>query len=674
MVNFGKTGDVMKTQRHEPNHALDRAPPNAAPAFPDPVSEFRRARRMGRVLAVLEPLSVAALFIFMLEKSWLRWPDPLIDFPKNLYIAWRVSVGDRLYDEIHNWYGPLSNLIEGAGFRVFGVGLDTMVWMNVALTVAVLLLLRGIFGTIGSRLMKWLASVVFLGVFAFGHYLPVGNYNFITPYASQATYSFAGLSLCLWGLLRHLHSNRRRWLVVAGLGVAVAYLDKPECLLAAGGAMTVYVLMGAIHQARMNPVKSDWRGAGAWAQRSAAWLAAGFGSLWLPVFVYFWARGGLAYAFLATDYVPYTVFSGTYRRATLDAPVVQGFFGFDHPWENFAGQVMAGGWLVVVSAVLVLATRNWMRVRPYRAAWWSLLLVVLATGLIGGWLAWRADFVVGIGHALVFPVLLATLAVGVSSLRSAWSNRPEFARLLGLAVVGVAASLMLVRMILNGRISHYGFYMMPLAALFWGQLIMVEAAHWTARGRPSNGLLPVVFSGLIVLGTGWLVRGNLSVYATKNYAVGEGRDRFYTFSADSFSGGHLVNLMVQMVKEQAAHARTLTVFPEGIAVNYHLRVPTALAELEFNPSALSYVGPAQVLQELRDHVPEAVLLYSRDLTEYGFQEFGDHPASGGDLVQWLKENYFVAEMVEPGTGADLDHDVKLLVPRPGVGPVAPANK
>ena len=48
------------------------------------------------VLAVVEPLLILGLYIYLLGHSWLRWMDPLIDFPRDLYYAWRLSQGDLL--------------------------------------------------------------------------------------------------------------------------------------------------------------------------------------------------------------------------------------------------------------------------------------------------------------------------------------------------------------------------------------------------------------------------------------------------------------------------------------------------------------------------------------------------------------------------------------------------
>ncbi len=268
----------MNSRGPSAEHPAGARPPESAPTLP---------RWLSLMLRMADPLSIAALFIFLLNQSWLRWMDPLIDFPRSLYVAWRLSEGDLLYDQVVSWYGPLPHLVEAAAFRLFGVGLDTMVWLNIAITVVALLLLRAIFGALGNRLTAWLCVVVFLCVFAFGNYTLIANYNFITPYASQATYGFTGLLLVIWALLRHLKSERPLWLGIAGWGFGIAYLDKPEPMLASAGALGIYFAVGVIRRARQAAPSSDWWGAGRWAMRVLSWLAGGFLCAWLPVLLFF---------------------------------------------------------------------------------------------------------------------------------------------------------------------------------------------------------------------------------------------------------------------------------------------------------------------------------------------------------------------------------------------------
>jgi hypothetical protein len=635
-------------------------PPESSPA----ARVFPRGWKIA--LVVVEPLSVAALFIFLLEQSWQRWSDPLVDFPRELYMAWRISVGDLLYQRVTNWYGPLPQLIEGAGFKIFGVGLDTMVWMNIALTVGVLLLLRGIFGMLGNRLMVWLASVVFLGVFAFEQYdMEASNFTFIAPYISQATYGFAGLLLVIWGLLRHLKVERPIWLVVAGLGAGIAYLDKPEPVLAAGGALGIYLLAQIIRRARSAVVSSqtDWRGAGRWAARAIGWLAVGFFTISLPVFIFFFAQDGFTYALRATNWVLLSVLDPTTRQIMATAPVMQTVIGFDHPWKNFIGQVEAGAGLVLVCGVIVVVARDWARQRVFSE---------------GEWLGWRANEWRQIGRAFAFPVLLAAVVAAGWCLRSAWRPGAEFARMLGLAVLGVPAGLMLARIIFNTHIDSYGFFMMPLAILFWIHLVVVEAA----RGQPGRArgrwLLPALFSVLTLSGTALLLNFNLYVFAHKTYPVGEGRDRLYFFPPDINPQGLMLNAMITAVKEKIPTAQTLVVFPEGIAVNYHCRVPTSLAELEFNPVALGFARPQHVIDELNAHPPEAAMLFNENIHMFGVQYFGQNEASGSDIIRWLNDKYKViargGESVDSASGHKIDVMVPQDAPGPSGQPLLPDRK
>jgi hypothetical protein len=347
--------------------------------------------------------SLAGIFVFMLTKSWLKWMDPLIDFPRDLYLAWRVSEGDLLYEKVANWYGPLPQLAEGAGFHLFGVGIDTVMWMNIVLTVGVVLLVRGIFGALGSPFSRWLCVVVFIVVFAFGHYTATANYNFIAPYVAQSTYGFAGLVLLLWALLRQMKSERPTWSGLAGLGVAVAYLDKPEPLLASMGALVVYGVAGFLGVARKNPEALNLRGALRWAGRSGAWLAAGFFSLWLPVFLYFLFQGGLAYAVLATDYVPHTVFDARFQDTIEHSHLAQTFIGFDQPWPHFISHLEAGAALILVLGILVAAARWWMRAKPHSPAWWLSPFIMLVAVGVAIWVEIRANHWMNLGGPSYFP-------------------------------------------------------------------------------------------------------------------------------------------------------------------------------------------------------------------------------------------------------------------------------
>jgi len=670
--------------KQAPKKKLQSGTPKAAGPSPVPaaqtpvVSEQREVPRWLRVgVRVVEPVSVAGLLAYMLFVGWMRSGDPLIDFPRDLYMAWRVSEGDKLYEKIANWYGPLAQLVEGAGFKIFGVGMDTMVWMNVMVLIVVLLLLRAIFGLVGNRLLVWLISVVFIVAFGCEQLTLISNYNFITPYVSQAVYTFAGLLVVIWGLLRHLKTGRRRWLVVAGLGMAVAYLDKPEGTLAAVGAILWYVLVRMIRQAREKGPAADWRSAARWGLRALGWMAAGFLALVLPVFFYFSSKGSVGYALLATNFMPYTVIHAVVSRTVANSPQMQKFSGYDHFWTNFFRQLLAGGWLLLVCGMMVLAAWGLKRARKFGGVWWIWPGLLSGAVGLGVWLGFRDNAWVGVGDSLAFPVVVATLVMVGLSADAAWRGRDNFAQVLGVAVIGVAGSLMLGRMPLAARIGQYGFFMMPLATMFWMQLMTIDAPRWAARNdRGWASRLPAAAFALLVLaGTGQLLRVDLAIYADKTFAVGTGRDRFYTFPINPprghimATGGVMLNTMITAFKTRTPNAKTLNTFPEGIAVNYHLRVPTTLAELEFDPFALSFFGQEHVLDELSRHPPDAIFVFYRDLREFGANYFGESDTSGREILDWVMQDYKLVARADSSPGTKTGDAMDLYVPKgPGSGP------
>ncbi|HVU38787.1 MAG TPA: hypothetical protein VHC95_10665 [Opitutales bacterium] len=624
-----------------------------------PVADAAVVRGAGwrKVLAIAEPLSVAMLFGYLLQQTWFRWSDPLIDFPKNLYIAWRVSAGDLLYRDVDNWYGPLANLIQGAGFKIFGVGMDTMMAMNIVTTVVILILLRAVFALLGNRLMVWLASVFFLLVFAFAQYGVYGNYNFIAPYVSQSEYSFLGLLLVLWALLKHLATDRRTWLGVAGAGLAVCYLDKPEAFFASVVATAVYFFTRGLALACSHAPEMDFNAPRRWLVSAAAWVLTGFAGLWLPVLIYFWVRGGLAFALYAANH-DLVFMCGNASRVVANAHIMQVYMGFDQPWTNFFTELRQGAIFFLFCAGLVFAARRWTMAPAHSWGWWCWPALAMLAAVGCGWFSHRGD---DIAPEFVFPVCMVAL-VCVS--RVLWHARQGEVPIhaLGLAVTGTAASLMMARMLLNARTLHYGFFMMPLAVLFWLHLLVVESARPGAGALRRNRLAPAlaVVASLAFGFATW--HTSAYYYGLKTYAVGAGRDRFYAFAPEAFTTGQNLSIMMDAARRLSPKDGTLAVFPEGIAVNYHLRRRSPLRELEFNPVSLRFAGIPNIVAELQSHPPDTVILFDRDFSEFGTDNFGLSEETGRGIIRWLGNRYRMVYNIGVSSATVTGHTIDLFLP------------
>jgi hypothetical protein len=65
--------------------------------------------------------------------SWRQWPDPLVDFGRELYLPWQINAGQVLYRDLASLFGPLSPYVNALWFRLFGPSLMTLAWGNLVI-------------------------------------------------------------------------------------------------------------------------------------------------------------------------------------------------------------------------------------------------------------------------------------------------------------------------------------------------------------------------------------------------------------------------------------------------------------------------------------------------------------------------------------------------------------
>jgi len=176
--------------------------------------------------------------------SWRTWPDPTIDFGRELYVPWRLSQGEVLFRDIVSFNGPLSPYLIAGWFSLAGASLLSLVGLNLVVLGGTLILLYGMLARVASRGAAVLACLSFLALFAFGQLgpsdmLPLGNYNWIAPYSHELTHGIALSLLSLYALFRFASSGRRVWVAGSGLALGLVFLTKAEVFAAALGASAV---------------------------------------------------------------------------------------------------------------------------------------------------------------------------------------------------------------------------------------------------------------------------------------------------------------------------------------------------------------------------------------------------------------------------------------------------
>src|SRR3954447_18420296 len=110
-------------------------------------------------------LCLIALAIYFIAISWRKWPDPLVDFGRELYIPWRIANGEVLYRELGGHFGPLAQYLNGLLFKIFGLGLMVLVTANLIIFATIVVtfywIARRAWGAVGAIA----GAAVFIAVF-----------------------------------------------------------------------------------------------------------------------------------------------------------------------------------------------------------------------------------------------------------------------------------------------------------------------------------------------------------------------------------------------------------------------------------------------------------------------------------------------------------------------------
>jgi len=547
--------------------------------------------------------------------TWGTWADVLVDFGQQLYLPWQIAEGRVLYADLAYYNGPLSQYVNTLAFKLFGVGLHTMVVFNLIWMGLLIGLLHHAVRLVGGRLSAVAACLVFVLLFAFGHYVGISNYNYVCPYTHEMTH---GLILSLASMVCVWHSFRfGSWMLAAGgLLLGLAFLTKAEVFVA-GLAGTIVALILTI------PARSS---EGSQILRQAGCFFTGF--LIPPL---------LAFLLLCLGMPADRALAGTIGSwmAVVNTELTNlEFFrkgmGLTDTRGNLLLVAACAGWYaaaIVPVALLSLAARK------------SALRVVLLTGVtvvaltVTLWVSWE-DIVWMKAARGLLPALLflgATLTVRFFRVRGDVGQRERLIRQISMIAFALA---MLGKMALNARIYHYGFVLAMPGAL----VLVVALVGWIPAALRHYGGSAVVFrAGAFVL-LGSLV----FAYLNQQEQIMAGKDRWMVgpagdaLRADPLRGG-LVNKVLEISPQLMKEGQTLAVLPEGVVLNFLLRRRNPTPFTNFMPPEVVFFGEARMVEAFETHPPDWIMLVHKDSSEFGFRFFGQD--YGQALFAWIMEAY-----------------------------------
>lgn len=555
-------------------------------------------------------LLLALLAVYFLKISWRKWPDPIVDSGPQLYAAWQVSEGALPYHAFTWNYGPFSLCFNALLFKIFGPGLMVLVTANLIFYALIVGLMYVAFRKAWGRAGAFAALAVFISVFSFSHLLAVGNYNFVTPYAAEASHGMLLILGATFIVARWYRKESRKLAFLLGLCGGVAVVMKPEFMLADGVLGIAALVLRWRHRV---PVTMG----------EFLCIAAGLVLPTLAFAAWFARVEPLKQAFIDASQAWWVVLVTQFQKGNLQQA---SFLGFNNPWANALKELRCTGWALI--ALTAIWAAGWFVNRSWS---WTIRLVTAAAAIA---LASRVRLENGwtsVGLCLPGLMVLACLIAAVRIVREFRGSRSISERnvmMLALILLGVA---MLARMPLRARISHLGFFQAALAGMVVAAMMISELPRWTGAGRLGRSVAAAASFAALGVVCGSIAMRSAQIRADQTQEVGRGRDRFYSTQRLIDGTGALVNWAAERMRLLPPDAEVL-VLPEGEMINY-------LSRHKAPESGVLRESEDKFVEQLRRKPPEYVVLISRDLKEFGMTRYGAPGNPGYALVPWIGENY-----------------------------------
>lgn len=545
-----------------------------------------------------------AVLLGMAAWGWGRLVETQVDFGREVYLAWQLANGKRLYTDLIYYYGPLSPYFNALLFKSLGVSIRCLLLSNLVIAAFIILVLYKLLLDVADGFSAMVACVVFAFFFACPYYLHPSIYNFLCPYSHAATHGLLLGLISVWAAGRLTHSPTLRNACLCGISVGFTFLTKPEPFVAAG--IAVLVCAGfSVWQHHLSM------------RQTRGMLVAGFAG----------ACSVVATAFTALAMVMPLRAAGLgvlgswpFIRNQGDKVFHQARMGLN----DVSGNLLTMLGVIPFYAMTLCVLALYIPSRKIRALILSLGCVTLPLILL-----------LGVPDALTvlrpLPIFLCVPALGFSFWlirhRDAVGAQATTRRL----TITVFAGLLLSRIVLKTTVSTYGFVLAAPGAL----ILIVALLSWVPIWLGASARR-IVYTGAI-LG----VIMYLSLVSLDRFRVNfRERDQLVGTGSDAFLGDAHCRFAVPALEAICHRIRpgeTLCVIPEGIMINYLSRVESSVPYTCFLPANFEMYGEDKIVKSFQDHPPDYVLLVHRDTREYGPSPFGRE--YGRELYSWILQRY-----------------------------------
>jgi len=256
-------------------------------------------------------------------------------------------------------------------------------------------------------------------------------------------------------------------------------------------------------------------------------------------------------------------------------------------------------------------------------------------------LVWAFDLVPWnvVGRALPLTTLAVCVGLAAACIRKRY-ERSAWARFVPVATWAVFALLLLGKVLLKVRLSHYGFVLaMPATVLLVACVSAMIPAWLRARGG-GGSLARAVLIACVLAGVVFHLRWSNALYARKDLRIEMGGDTIVAENPRWDARAAVMAAAERRLRTLLPSGTTLVALPEGVMLNYWLRRANPTRFWLFHPSFMGvFGGEGTIVQSLQAHPPDFIALVHRNTDEFGYGYFGVDPRYGRQIIDWVSRNY-----------------------------------
>lgn len=592
---------------------------------------------------VWSPVILLVSLLAMAWMSWGKWPDLVVDFGDQIYIAWRLSEGEVLYRDIDYFMGPLSSYIHGFLFKLFGVSFLVLAEFNFFLVVGLAALIYHLFTFVGNRLSGTLSALAFITIFAFAQYLWIGNHNFIVSYVYDLTH---GVFLCFLSIyLFKEFVLRGTALQSASLGAVTGliFLTKFEVFLAWVVSLTLgFLLIFYFSQPHRKNISKHL-----WAFLSGVALPPG-------AFLFYFSFHMPIQDALEAMIAPWIYIFGSPSISLLFYQNVIGLGALSANLKLMAYYIFV--WAIIFAAIVFASRLS----RKYfnNSIWANLLLLCLVPGA----LVFFQREIPWLDVLRPLPVILVLFGIYLCVTREKYFESPaQLAKGIVLFTVTVFSLVLLAKIFFNVHVYHYGVVLAMPATLVLIHILFFEAPRLISKTLTGQMFYTSSALILFLIFTYSHLRVSSDFYMKKNFPVGKGSDMIVGYNPSITPRSFMFQIALDVLEEEVQADEGIATFPMGALLNYMSRRVNPISTLSFNPVS-KRIGEETVLKSLELKFPEYIVITFHDFLEFEYRFFGLDFGVG--IYGWVQNNYFLFKQIGSDPVKDKSFGIQIFKRKP----------